>query len=611
MMQTFLGNSILLHAAMKNFIRPLVILVGIFIYLGLQQFGYEIPGLIFVYAIMIFGSYQLFIEIFESLKKKQFALDYIAVAAILISIYSGQLLVGAVIALMLATGQELEKYGSQRAKESLTALVDRIPSQVFVVDSKGESQKKEISEVKKGEKILVRKGEVIPLDGILISESSIADESSLTGEPYFFEKFTGDVMRSGTINLGGPITIEITKEEADSTYKKIITMVQAAQEEKAPLIRLADKYSTFFTLITLTICVFTYIFTGSMERILAILVVATPCPLILATPIALMGGMSACAKQRIIVKKLSSLEVLSRVNTVIFDKTGTITMGKPEVAEINIADTDYSREQILAIASGIERNSLHPLAKAIVEIAHTEKIKFHHAEDVKEVIGQGIMGKVDSKKFQLIRAKEHQGMAIEMSMNEKKIATFHFEDQIKSDTIATLIKMQKLGLETMMFTGDKKNAAEKVVEKLGIKMLIKAECTPEDKQKGVEALKKEGKITAMVGDGINDAPALALADIGMVFSNEEQTASSEAADLVFLGGDFNHVLASIHIAKRTIRIAMQSIGWGIGLSIACMLFAAFGLIVPVIGAIIQELIDVVAIVNSLRASRVKNVSELI
>lgn len=588
---------------MKNFIKPLVILVGIFAYLGLKQLGYELPSLVLVYSIIALGSYQLFIEIFESLKRGQFALDYIAVAAIVIAIYSGQILVGAVIALMLATGQELENYGSQKAKESLTALVDRIPSQVFVVGEDGESVKREISEVKKGEQILVRKGEIIPLDGILMSESSIADESSLTGEPYFFEKYVGDVMRSGTINLGGPITIKITKEEADSTYKKIIQMVQAAQEEKAPLIRLADKYSTFFTLVTLTICLVTYFFTGSIERILAILVVATPCPLILATPIALMGGMNACAKERIIVKKLSSLEILSRVNTVIFDKTGTITMGRPEVTEIKIVDNSYTREKILTIGSGIERNSLHPLAKAIVELGQMEKIKFQHADNVQEIIGQGIKGDMDGKTYHLVRAKEEQGMAIDILVGENKIATFHFEDQIKSDTVATLVKMQKLGLETMMFTGDKKTAAEKVVEKLGIKMHIKAECTPEDKQKGIEALKNEGKVTAMVGDGINDAPALALADIGMVFSNEEQTASSEAADLVFLGGDFNHVLTSIHIAKRTIKIAMESIGWGIGLSIVCMLFAAFGFIVPVLGAILQEFIDVVAIVNSLRASR--------
>lgn len=590
---------------MKNFLKPLAILVGILGYLILQWLGYSTASTILIYALILLGSYELFIEIFESLRKGQFALDYIAVAAIVVSIISGQLLVGAVIALMLATGQELEKYGSEKAKESLTALVDRLPSQVVVIDKNGESKKAEISAVKIGQHILVRKGEVIPLDGVLLSEASIADESSLTGEPYFFEKFAGDIMRSGTINLGEPITIEVTKEEADSTYRKIIEMVQQAQQEKAPLIRLADKYSTFFTLITVAICILTYIFTGSLDRILAVLVVATPCPLILATPIALMGGMNACAKQRIIVKKLSSLEVLSRVNTVILDKTGTITMGRPEATQIDILDESYTREHILGIAAGIEHNSLHPLAKAIVGKANEEKVPFRHAKNVKEVIGQGIMGTLDAKEYHLVRPKEGHGMAIELLENGKKIALFHFEDQIKADTISTLKKMQDVGLETLMFTGDKKGAAERTVEKLGIRMEIRAECTPEDKKEGIEELKKAGKTTAMVGDGINDAPALALADIGMVFSNEEQTASSEAADIVFLGGDFSRVLKSVFIAQRTVRIAMQSIKWGIGLSIGCMLFAAFGFIVPVVGAIIQELIDVAVIINSLRASKIK------
>lgn len=569
-------------------------------------------------GLIVLGSYDLVIEIVSSLLKKQFALDYIALSAIIIALYSGQWLVGTVIALMLATGQNLERYGSLKAKESLTALVDRIPSQVSVMKKTGETEKVEMSEVKIGQKILVRKGEVIPLDGILISQAATTDESSLTGEPYFFEKFSGDLMRSGTINVGDSIIIEVNKEEKDSTYRKIIEMVQQAQEEKAPLVRLADKYSTFFTLVTAIISIVTFLLTRDIERVLAVLVIATPCPLILATPIALMGGMSACAKKRIIVKKLSSIEVLSRIDTVIFDKTGTITIGKPQLANIDIAGTEYSRKEILALASGIERNSLHPLAKAIIETGKRENVDIYHAKNIKEIIGQGIKGEVNGKVYHLVRAKGEEGMAIELLLDESgkdevpgggtKIATFYFDDEVKEDTISTIYEMKKFGIETFLFTGDKQKAAEAIVRKMGIEMQIRAECTPEDKQRGVQEFKDAGKVTAMVGDGINDAPALALADIGMVFSNEEQTASSEAADLVFLGGDFKLVLESLNIAKRTIKIALQSIGWGIGLSIVGMLFAAFGFIIPVIGAVIQELIDLSVIVNSLRASRVTNTS---
>ncbi|EKD92507.1 MAG: hypothetical protein ACD_28C00414G0003, partial [uncultured bacterium] len=513
---------------LRSFLNPILILIGIFVYLGLKAGGYDQAGFILVLAIIALGSYELFLEIIQSLLRRQFALDYIAVAAIGVALYSNEFLVGAIIALMLSTGQHLEKYGTSQAKKTLTALVDRLPNQVTVLSANGESRKVKISEVKKGEHILVRKGEVIPLDGLLLSEAALTDESSLTGEPYLFEKFEGDLMRSGTVNLGDPVTIQVEKEEEESTYTKIIEMVQKAQSEKAPLIRLADRYSTFFTLVTTVICGVTFWFTRDLERVLAILVIATPCPLILGTPIALMGGMSACAKNRIIVKKLSSLEVLSRIDTVIFDKTGTITMGKPTLTEIEIKDPSYSREQILALVTGIERNSLHPLAKAIVETAKLENIQWHHAHNIREKIGHGITGEVDGETYHLVRDREAEGMAIEFLMGEmgqeKKIAAFHFEDEIKPDTVETLKAMKRWGLETFMFTGDKQKAAERTVEKLGLELRIKAECTPEDKQKGVEEFKKAGKVTAMVGDGINDAPALALADIGMVFSNEEQTA---------------------------------------------------------------------------------------
>lgn len=602
-----MNNKTKFKNLVRHFAKPLIIFIGIGVYLILNLLGLTSIGLWLGIGLICVGSYELFIEIFQSIIKKQFALDYIAVAAIIVSLVTGQILVGAVIALMLSTGQNLEKYATSQAKKSLTALIDRLPNQVTIIDEKGHHHKVEIAKVQKGQTILVRKGEVVPLDGALVSEKALTDESSLTGEPYLFEKFSGDLMRSGTINIGDSISIVVEKVEADSTYKKIIEMVQKAQDEKAPLVRLADKYSTFFTIVTFVICVAAFIATKDLNRILAVLVIATPCPLILATPIALMGGVSACAKKRIIVKKLSSLEVLSRIDTIIFDKTGTITMGKPEVTNLEIFDQAYNREKILAIASGIERNSLHPLAKAIVETAKNEKIPFTHVQKITEIIGQGIAGEVESKSYKLIKSSEDHAMAIEFSVLEGgknvKIALFHFDDQIKQDTIDTLKKMQKFGLHTLMFTGDKQKAADNIVKKLGIDIEIKAECTPEDKQKGIEHLKSLGKVTAMVGDGINDAPALALADIGMVFSNEEQTASSEAADIVFLGGDFTLVLESVNIAKRTIAIAVQSMAWGIGLSIAGMLFAAFGVILPLVGAIVQELIDVSVIINSLRAAK--------
>ena len=593
-----------LKSVLGSFLRPILILVGILLALYLLWIGQTLIANVLFILLIVLGSYDLFIEIFSSLIKGQFALDYIAIGAIVVAIITNQFMVGAVIALMLATGKNLEDYAGQQAKRNLTALIDRIPNDVYVVNEAGHSVKTKIDKVKVGEKILVRKGEVIPLDGVLVSENALTDESSLTGEPYFFEKFAGDSMRSGTLNIGESVTILVQKAEADSIYRKIIEMVKEAQDEKAPLVRLADKYSTILTLI---ISVGAYLFTHSLDRVLAVLVVATPCPLILATPIALMGGVSACAKKRIIVKKLAALESLSRINAIIFDKTGTLTMGKPQVSELKVFDHKITHKDLYATAASIERNSLHPLAKAIVEAAKEHDAHMLKAQNVKEIIGKGIEGEVNGHVYQLVRSKDDQGMAIDFfkmhGTEAHKIATFMLEDSIKSDTIVTLKKMQEFGLETYMFTGDKKTAAEKVVEKLGIDLHIRAECTPEDKQTGVKELKAAGKVTAMVGDGINDAPALALADIGMVFSNEEQTASTEAADLVFLGGDFTLVLHAINTSKRTIAIALQSIKWGIGMSILAMLCAAFGLILPLIGAVIQELIDVSVILNALRAAK--------
>jgi len=337
-------------------------------------------------------------------------------------------------------------------------------------------------------------------------------------------------------------------------------------------------------------------------RALAVLAIATPCPLIIATPIALLGGVNAASKKNIIVKKLASLEILSRAQALIFDKTGTITLGRPIVVEFK-NQSKYEDLDILAISEGIERNSLHPLAKAVVEYAKLNKAKIIHADNIAEKIGQGILGTVNGKTYKLAKMESKEGMTIGIYEKNILLAFFRFEDEIKKESKTIIQTLKNKGFELFIFTGDKKEAAEKLVESLGLEVTVKAECTPEDKQKGIQELKKQGKITAMVGDGINDAPALALADVGMVFSNEEQTAASEAADLVFLGGNFSLVVDSMNIAKRTIYIAKQSIFVGIGISILGMVFASLGFITPIAGAFLQEGIDVAVIINALRASR--------
>lgn len=589
----------------QNFLIPFIVLIGILFYLLLAFAKIPYLPLAVIIPTVILGSYQLFRDSYYQLLKHQYALDYIAIVAIIVSIITGDYLVSAVLALMIASGRTLEEYGAARARASLTKLIDRIPKEVYLRVNNDVGRKAAIEDIDVGQEIFVRRGEVVPLDGTLVSEKGYIDESSLTGEAFPVEKIQTDEIRSGTVNTGNPIILRVTQEEKNSTYTKIIRLVQDAEKEKAPLIRLADQYSTVFSIIAVLIAGFAYYYSHSLEGILAVLVVATPCPLILATPIALMGGINAAAKKWIIVKNLGSLEKLSRVNAIMFDKTGTITLGHPKVKHITIFDKRYDEESILAIAEAIERNSLHPLAKAIIAYANQWDIKTLHAQNIEEVIGEGISGEIDGEVYALaqVESQRTSDMAIALSLENHIIAVFAFEDQIKEDSRTVIKQLTEMGLHISIFTGDKIEVANRVAEKLGGEITVVAECTPEDKQEGIKKLKKAHKITAMVGDGINDAPALALADVGMVFSNEEQTAASEAADIVFLHSDFSLVSYTIAISRRTIRIAMQSILFGIGLSIVAMVFAAFGLIPPLLGAVLQEVIDVIVILNALRASK--------
>lgn len=587
----------------RYFALPLMVLVGIGLYGLLHSFNLDSLALIVGIVVVVCGSYPLLKETALEVVKGHFALDYIALLAIGTALFMGEFFVAQVIALMLASGRTLESYGVRQAKESLTALVSRIPSEVLRWEKGRVSQGSPINKVRIGQEIFIRKGEVIPLDGILVSEGGITDESSLTGEPYVMEKISGDQIRSGTVNVGEAMVVKVMKAEKDSTYRKIIEMVKKAQDEKAPLVRLADNYSALFTIITLAIAGAAYYFTRDVERVLSILVIATPCPLILATPIALMGGMNAAAKKRIIIKNLASIEVLSRVNAMIFDKTGTITFGTPTLTRVEVIPLTHTEHDVLSIAAAIERSSLHPFAKAIIEYAKSKHAPVLHAQEVREKIGVGISGTIEGARFTMRRLKDESALGIEMVEGDRRIAVFHFSDTIKRESKAIVRKLRDRAMEIFVYTGDKRAAAEKIAKELAVDLTIKAECTPEDKTHGIHELKKMGKITAMVGDGINDAPALALADVGMVFSNEEQTAASEAADIVFLGGDFALVLDAVTIAKRTVRIALQSILWGIGLSVTGMLFAAGGFVPAIVGAFIQEAIDVTVILNALRASR--------
>lgn len=584
---------------------PLLIVAGILFYVVVLALNFpEVLTTLFIWVLIFFGSIDLIKDTADSIRRKEFALDYIAILAILTALFMQQYLVAAVVVLMLSGGTTLESYAISRAQDSLILLSSRIPNEVSIWADGHIAIQKAIAEVNIGDLIAVRKGEVVPLDGKLQSENALIDESSLTGEPYPKDKYRGDYVRSGTVNTGESLVLEVTRSDKDSTYRRIIDLVEKAQLEKSPMLRLADQYSYLFTVATLVLALLAYLLSGEFERVLAVLVLATPCPLILATPVALMSGVNLAAKEKIIVKKLSALEVLARVSAIIIDKTGTITIGKPVLTKI-VTDGSLSEDEALAIAAALERNSLHPFAKAFVELAQERRLSKLVAVEIEEEVGKGIMGVVGGKHYSVGRGSGDVNSVVMIS-DGKELASFTFIDEPKSGAAESIELFQKRNIKVVMFTGDSKERAAKLVRDLKLGIEVKADCSPEDKLEGVSELKRLGYDTAMLGDGINDAPALALADVGMVFSNGELTAASEAADVVFLASDIDRVAAAFEISQRTIAIAKQSIFVGIGLSLIFMTIAAFGYVAPIIGAFIQEGIDVFVILNALRASKSRN-----
>lgn len=546
------------------------------------------------------GSWQLFFDSFESLRKKSFALDYIAILAILTGVITGNFFVAGVIVLMMSGGNTLENFAQQWARRALTSLSNRIPHDVQV--AQGDIQiTQPIEKTIIGSEVLVRKGEVVPLDGVLLSDTAMLDESSLTGEPYPVTKETGSPVRSGTLNTGEVFTFRTTVEDKNSTYRHIIQLVEQAQNEKTPFLQLADKLSGWFTVVTLGMAGIAYFISRDVNQVLAVLVIATPCPLILATPIALIGGMNAAARERIIFKRLSALEILSGVKAIIFDKTGTLTFGVPKLTHIEIKSSRMTEDEVLALAGGLEKNSFHPFAKAILKATKQKKLPLKKFESVEEEIGKGVRGTFQGRHFEL-KKEGKMSEKISLLRDGALIATLQFTDVLKPSSAKVLHQLKKEGIELSLYTGDTKKRVDEFLPNLPEEITVKTNCSPEDKRQGVQELKKQGKLTAMVGDGINDAPALALADVGLVFSHEEHTAASEAADVILLNGNFESVLRARQLSRHTLHIAKQSMYIGIGLSFFGMVLALAGILSPLAGAISQEIIDVTVILNALRAA---------
>jgi heavy metal translocating P-type ATPase len=550
--------------------------------------------------------------------RREAGVDVIAVMAMVGALTLGEYLAGAIIAVMLTGGTALERFAVARARRELSALLKRAP-RVAHRRSGTEVSDIDVSEVALGDLLVVKPGEVIPADGVLDSESAIIDESALTGEARPVELEMGAPVRSGGTNAGKPFDVRVTAPAAESTYAGIIRLVSAAEQSKAPFVRLADRYAVGFLVVTLALAGVAWFASGSPTRALAVLVVATPCPLILAAPAAIIAGVSRAAKHGIIVKGGGPLETLARTKVLLLDKTGTVTSARPRVVAVETFGP-YSSDDVVRYAASIEQASIHPYAPAIMAEGRHRGVDIVFPIDVHEEMGTGITGVAHGQRAAVgqlafvapdatltpelrsieIRTAVEGTASVYVSIDGTLAGALLLQDPVRPEAPRAIRSLRSAGVQRIhMVTGDHPDVAELVGDALGVDRVF-SERTPEEKVQVVELVRAEG-VTAMVGDGINDAPALALADVGIAMGARGATAASEAADIVLTADRIEGLVLATRIAQRTRRIALQSVFVGMGLSLVAMVIAAAGHITPVAGAILQEGIDVLVILNALRA----------
>jgi heavy metal translocating P-type ATPase len=544
--------------------------------------------------------------------------DAIALVSMSAALALGQPLAGAVVALMYSGGNVLEEIAVARAEHDLRSLVDRAPREAHrrVGDRIEEVP---ISAVAVGNQLLVRAGEVVPVDGVVTSSAATIDESALTGEPIPVVKACGAAILSGSLNAGETFELTVCAAAGESTYAGIVRLVTAAQTAKAPFVRLADRYALVFLPVTLALAFVAWLISGDLIRSLAVLVAATPCPLILAAPVAFIAGVAQAARRGILVKGGGPLEALARAHTVLFDKTGTLTVGGARLLSIEVAPGETA-DEVLMLGASLEQASHHVLASAIVQAGVERGLTLKVPEQVRESMGSGLHGVIEGRHVSagsrdmifagerisqwasraIRRASWRSALIVFVAVERRPIGALLLADELRSDTPRAIRLLREAGVARMvMVTGDRAAAAQAIGAALDLDAVL-ADRVPSDK---VDAVRSEQRLhpTIMVGDGINDAPALASADVGIALGARGASASSEAADVVILADRLDRVGEAIVIAQRARRIAVESIVTGMGLSILAMLAATFGWLTPVPAALVQEVIDVAVILNALRA----------
>ncbi|MDH2902940.1 MAG: heavy metal translocating P-type ATPase [Actinomycetota bacterium] len=568
------------------------------------------------FAAALVGVAYSFSAMVSELRRGRFGVDPLALLSLVGALLVHEFLAAAIIAVMFASGHALDQWASRRARREIASLLVRVPKTAHLLRGE-ELTTVDLQSVVVGDLVVVTSGEMVPVDGHLISDSAVLDESALTGESLPVGRARGELVRSGALNSGPPLQIRAIATADDSTYSGIIRLVAGAESAAVPFVRLADRYSQWFVVVALALAGGAWAL-GGPTRAVAVLVVATPCPLILAVPVALVSGLSRSAHLGIIVKNGAVLERLARCTTLLIDKTGTITRGQPVLSEVAV-DTTVSAPDVLRLGASLDQLSPHPLARSLVESALRRGLELEMPTAVEEVAGQGIRGRVDGRMISVgtaswcgaledpawahharRRARLDGALTVFVGVEGSPAAVLVFDDPIRPDVERTMRRLRRRGIRRIaMVTGDRIEVAETVRAIIGVDEVF-AERSPQEK---LDIVRDESSrsSTLMVGDGINDAPALALAAVGVAMGSRAATAASEAADVILTSDRLDRLDDAVAIAQKSLRVARQSMVAGIGLSLVAMGFAAAGWLPAVWGAMLQELIDVAVILNSLRA----------
>ena len=553
----------------------------------------------------------------NAIRRGQLSVDVIAVLALAGAIVVNEPFAGAMITVMLASGQLLEARAAARARRELSLLVHRAP-RTAKRRIEGGVAEVPVDDVVVGDLLIVGTGEIVPVDGRLRSVA-VLDESALTGEAMPVERVAGDDVRSGVVNAGQPMDLVTTALAAESTYAGVVRLVEQAQASSAPFVRAADRFAILFVPLTLLLAGAAWALSGDAVRAVAVLVVATPCPLLLAAPIAIMSGLSRAARVGVIIKGGSALERLAGGQVMLFDKTGTLTQGHPVLSDVVTASDQMDADEVLRLAASLDQVSAHVLASAIVTGGTRRGLALEMPEDVKEVHGYGLEGTVGTHRVKVGKASWIVGdtappwlrqvrrradldgsLTVFVAVNDEPAGAFLLEDAIRPDSPRMVRALRQAGItRVVLVTGDRADIADMVGRIVGVDTVL-AECDPADKLAAIQHESAHGA-TIMVGDGINDAPALAAAGVGVALASRGATASSEAADVVLTVDRVDALADAILIARRSKAIALQSVLVGMGLSLIAMVVAAWGYLPPAVGAVAQEFIDVLAIGIALRA----------